>query len=336
CKKLADVDKDHRTKASVAVLADKILAPINSGCVSPESSLRVADFIQNFYLPQAAKSLRPSTVKDYAYIFEDHLRRRLGEISLRDFRTVIGQRLMASINGVGHKRLLRIKSFLSGVFTHAKREGILDGENPMRGVSVQGRPTRPKMPVYEISEIEEMLTALPEPAHTVVAVAAFTGLRVSELRGLRWEDFDGESLHVRRSVWRRHVGATKTPESEASVPVLPFLKKALEKHRNWKSDGSYIFAGEKFGAPLNLANLARRVIKPAIKAKGVEWKGWHAFRRGLASNLYALGVQPKVIQAILRHSDIGTTLAYYVATPDEESRAALRKIENSFVPWTLL
>jgi len=144
------------------------------------------------------------------------------------------------------------------------------------------------------------------------------------------------------------------------VPVLPILQKLLEEYRI-KTNGKpadYIFAGERRGAPLNLANLANRVVKPALKEqemspetraaleevlKGqpedvrkrveeqnrtVQWKGWHAFRRGLASNLYSLGVQPKVIQAILRHSDIGTTLSYYVQTADDESRAALQKIED--------
>jgi integrase len=51
--------------------------------------------------------------------------------------------------------------------------------------------------------------------------------------------------------------------------------------------------------------------------------GWHCFRRSLASNLYSLGVKPKVIQAILRHSDIATTLGFYVETSESESREAL-------------
>jgi len=171
----------------------------------------------------------------------------------------------------------------------------------------------------------------------VIATAAVTGLRMSEIRGLRWSDFDGENLHVRRSVWRTHVGQTKTEDSERSVPVLPLLQKVLEKYRGDASSDAYIFAGEKRGAPLNLPNLAARDIKPALKNAmqkdpelKLEWKGWHAFRRGLASNLYSLGIQPKVIQAILRHSDIGTTLSYYVQTPYEESRDALRVIESAF------
>ena len=61
------------------------------------------------------------------------------------------------------------------------------------------------------------------------------------------------------------------------------------------------------GGALDLDNLADRVIKPILKANGLEWKGWHAYRRGLATNLHELGVPDIVIQAILRHEDIRTT-----------------------------
>jgi integrase len=170
-------------------------------------------------------------------------------------------------------------------------------------------------------------------AFTAISVAAFAGLRLSELRGLRWSDYDGRSLTVSRSVWRTHVGPTKTESSANSVPVLPVLAKILDDHRSRTrgTNDDYIFKGERRGGPANLANLAMRVIKPALaKSEGdpLEWKGWHAFRRSLASNLYSCGVSPKVIQAILRHSDIGTTLDFYVQTPDAESRSALLKIED--------
>jgi integrase len=240
---------------------------------------------------------------------------------------------------VGHKTLLRIKSFLSGTFKHAKREGLTAFENPMRDVSVPGRPKKFRGEVYTVSEIENIGEAVGKADHrafAAVSVAAFAGLRLSEIRGLRWADYDGRSLRISRSVWRTHVGPTKTEESEASVPVLPLLAKILDDHRvrTGGADSDYIFRGERRGSPLNLHNLVRRVILPALNEYACEigtpipWKGWHAFRRGLASNLYDLGVKPKVIQAILRHSDIGTTLAYYVETPDEETRAALAKIEE--------
>jgi integrase len=60
----------------------------------------------------------------------------------------------------------------------------------------------------------------------------------------------------------------------------------------------------------------------------MEWKGWHAFRRGLASNLYGLGIQPLVIAAILRHGDISTTLQFYTKVPESASKEALQKIDE--------
>ncbi len=72
------------------------------------------------------------------------------------------------------------------------------------------------------------------------------------------------------------------------------------------------------GKPLNLDNLARRVIAPAV-----EWHGWHAFRRGLATNLHALGVDDKTIQAILRHTNVGLTMNVYVKSVGESQVNAM-------------
>ena len=61
----------------------------------------------------------------------------------------------------------------------------------------------------------------------------------------------------------------------------------------------------------------------------IRWSGYHGFRRGLASNLLGLGVNPKIIQAILRHSDVTTTLQFYTLVPDEDTRIAMQKLEDS-------
>lgn len=329
-KKLARVSDAYPTKASVALLAAKILEPINTGAQTPASALRVAHFIEHVYFPTVKAELRPSTYKTYKKdIFEKHLKEKLGDIRLRDFQVVHGQRLLRQIP-VGHRTLMHIKSFLSSVFKLARREGILGTENPMRDVSVPGRPSRFRGAAYNITQVEEMLNVLPGTARVVVAVAALTGLRAGEIRGLRWTDFDGDLLMVSRSVWRTHVSAPKTLESEAPVPCIPFLKKVLEKYRNGAAADAYIFAGARRGQPLNLANLARRVLKPALAKANLPWLGWHAFRRGLASNLSALGVQPIVITAIMRHSDPATAVNYYIKIDDTAAREAMAKLENAF------
>jgi integrase len=60
-----------------------------------------------------------------------------------------------------------------------------------------------------------------------------------------------------------------------------------------------------------------------------EWQGWHAFRRGLATNLHRLGVDDKTIQAILRHSNVAVTQACYIKTLPEQSIAAMEKLETA-------
>jgi integrase len=300
---------------------------------------------------------------------------RIGSLRLRDFRVAHGQRLLSAIAKdnpeMGHKTLLRLKSFLSGVFKHARTEGYLDDENPMRDVTLPRSVRRVKFrgDTYTVKEITTLLANVywsdypGRVAFAVVATAAFTGLRLAELRGLQWGDFSGDRLSVQRTVWRTKQGLPKTESSENTVPVLPILRSMLENYHHYLTGSveeenlgkavkptDWMFAGERRGTSMNLPNLVRRVIIPLLTRCSVchnpehlhegldhpfkldetipKWKGWHCFRRSLASNLYALGVKPKVIQAILRHSDIATTLDFYVETSEAESRSALDMLTN--------
>lgn len=77
------------------------------------------------------------------------------------------------------------KNFLSGIFRHAAQQGYFDGANPVKLAEVpafapNGAETKP----YTLEEIMAMLKVLSEPSATAVATAAFTGLRLGELRGL--------------------------------------------------------------------------------------------------------------------------------------------------------
>jgi Phage integrase family len=60
-----------------------------------------------------------------------------------------------------------------------------------------------------------------------------------------------------------------------------------------------------------------------------KWRGWHAARRGLGSNLYALGVPEKVIQQILRHANVSTTATYYIKTVPAQVTDAMEKLKQA-------
>ena len=223
--------------------------------------------------------------------------------------------------------LKNVKGFLSGAFRYAVRTGVLRF-NPMRETMLpKGKPMESRR-AYSLAQIQSMLEVLGEPERTAILVAALTGLRKSEIRGLRREDYDGKTIQVRRSVWRTHVGETKTPGSAASIPVLPVLAKALDLHLS-RSASPYIFCGGT-GRPLVLENVTRRKVAPVLAKAGIAWSGWHGFRRGLATTLSDLGVKDKVTQKILRHASVETTRKHYIKTSTGQADAAIKKLGKAF------
>ena len=162
------------------------------------------------------------------------------------------------------------------------------------------------------------------------ASAGFGGFSHSELRGLRWDDWQVGQMFVAQSVGDDNlVCETKNEYREAAVPIIPMLSAVLSALRSAEGNPKtgYIFAGKK-GQPLNLHNLANRAIKPAMRAAGLEWHGWHAFRRGLATNLKKLGVDDGHIQRILRHGDRGTTQRFYIRELPEAAVEAMNLMEK--------
>ena len=128
-------------------------------------------------------------------------------------------------------------------------------------------------------------------------------------------------------MWRSVVGKPKGKAGKGLIPVVPRLRHLLNQQK--KASG-YILPGRKPDTALNLDELAMDVIRPTLSAHGITWHGWHAFRRGLATNLKQLGVDDLTIQAILRHSDVSVTRRAYIKTVPTDSDDAMNALENVF------
>ncbi|MBZ5550539.1 MAG: site-specific integrase [Acidobacteriia bacterium] len=331
-KRIASLEECPR-KADAQRLAYEMMYMVNTEVTSPCSTMPLVRFVEEVYLPHVEAQNRASTLKGYRNIWRTQIKPRVGEIRVRDFRTWNGERLLkriASELGLSRSSLKHTKSVLSAIFKHTKRCGAISGVNPVQDVSIPHARESEDTHAYSLEEIYRMLELLPDPALTVVATAAFTGLRKGELRGLRWENYTGEEIQVRHSVWNRHVTDPKTRKSKAPVPVIAPLQKFLERYRAavGQPQTGWMFAAGK-GTPLHLDNLARRVIKPLLEKAGIEWHGWHAFRRGLATTLQRQGVTIKTAQAILRHADYETTANHYIKTVDADAVQAMELVEKA-------
>jgi integrase len=270
-------------------------------------------------------------------MWQHHFQARCGSTLLRDVRCADVQSWLEAIaredrtktgEALRHESMKHLKSFASGIFSHARRQGFYDGANPVENTAIPPSPQGQDTYAYSLEEITRMLMVLPEPAATLVTVAAYTGARRGEIRGMRWENYHDNAIYIEHSIWESHVSEPKTKASKAPVPIIRQLAARLELHR--KRLGLPI-SGVMFpaanGQPLSLNNVLNRQIRPALKKAGIEWHGWHGFRRGLATNLNRMGVQDKTIQAMLRHSNISTTTNIYIKSVDADVVSAMNALE---------
>jgi integrase len=139
-------------------------------------------------------------------------------------------------------------------------------------------------------------------------------------------------LTINRSIWKSVVNLPKTRASRASLPVIPALAEILDEYRRSMGDpeaGVVFHSGD--GLPINMEKVGRRVIRvirPALESVDLLWYGWHAFRRGLASNLYAMGAQDKVGQRLLRHSKPHVTRERHIKVFDRTLLDAVEKVQR--------
>jgi integrase len=304
-----------RTCKAVKLKRDDFMRTINVSQVS-EADMKVTEFWEQRYLPFVTENMKPSTVSGYKQIWNQHLKAHFEGATLQGYRTHVGSALLLSLTKTqGRRTLNHIRSLASGIFTHAVNEGRLES-NPWHDVKILGKVRAPNPTShYTLEEAENIISALVEhvECQLMIALSFFVGLRPSEIAGLKWDDFDGESVHIRRACVRSKVVTCKTPESVATLPLLPqvLVPLALWRKKKGNPTEGWVFANER-GNPQELKDVVRRTIRPILEKENIKWKGLYAGRRGAATAIIGLtGGNYAAAQELLRHKHMSTTLQFY-------------------------
>lgn len=165
-------------------------------------------------------------------------------------------------------------------------------------------------------------------------VCATTGLSISETLGLKWEDIDfmkGQA-NVLRSVVDGSIGHYKTEVSQQPVPLDALTRGQIQ---SWlaitmhASDADWLFASDRlFGKMPIWSNVSlQKVLQPAAKRAGITKRiGWHIFRHTYSSLLSEYGSDVKVVQELMRHAKISTTMEVYTHARMETKREAQSRV----------
>jgi len=199
---------------------------------------------------------------------------------------------------------------MSVLFNHACRYEFFD-RNPIRLVR-QGTKRKAAPNLLTPDEIKTLIDGLAIRERTLVLLAASTGLRQSELFGLKWRDinFTDNLIHITRSIVCGVVGPCKTESSQKPVPVHPLMIETLvtwKEQQRYREPDDWVFASKRYRGrkPYWGQEILRKSILPRAHELGIEERfGWHTFRHTYSTLVRSVGTEFKVMQELLRHSSL--------------------------------
>jgi integrase len=329
-------------------IRDEFLRPANQGMVKLGSATKFEDYVESVYKPVVLPTMAKSTRDRAMSVYENYLRPSFGEVCLRDITPLTVQRYVSGMAGwkLSQESKDKVRDVLSSILGTAMRYGLLIN-NPVEGVRLPAAKSgRRSKPYISQEQFNLLLNSVAEPYATMIFVAAYTGLRVSELIGLRWRNVHKDCIGIEERYCRGDWGAPKSAASNAVIPVnlavidrIHRLKRltvevragrALRRYPAVKSSAPdyLVFQSVKKGAPMRDNNILVRHIKPAARAIGLPWVNWQVLRRSFAMRLKKQGADVKDAQALMRHSKASTTLDVYMQFDSESQRRVVDGLVN--------
>jgi integrase len=232
----------------------------------------------------------------------------------------------------------KVRNIMSALYSHAIRWEMHD-KNPI--TLVRQSTKRERIPaVLTVDELKALLAQLTGAHYAMVYVAATTGLRVSEILGLRWQDcdFHAGEINLSQGVVRQYETEMKTEASRKPVPMEEGLADVLAEWRSqcaYNQNSDWVFASVDMHGmrPLTPNAAIQKRIRPAALRAGItKHIGWHTLRHSFGTLLKANGEDVATVQALMRHASASTTLHYVQAvTPAKRQaqRAIVRQLDPS-------
>ena len=332
----------------VKKIAAEHLRPMNQGLVSIGSATNFTEFVDNVYTPVSLTKMASSTQDRYQGIIDNYLKPQFGGLCLRDISVLTVDRYLSGLGKgkLSHESMDKIRDVLSSILKSAVRYELLV-KNPVEGIRLpkpkQGKRSKPFLSPEQFTALVNLIA---EPYASMVYVAVYTGLRVSELIGLKWGDIGENSINIDERYCRGDWGMPKSEASNTTIPVngsvierIQRLKtlvvevragRGIRRYRVVRASGAedLVFSSLVNGKPMRDNNILVRHIKPAARKLGLAYVNWQVLRRSFATWLKLAGADVKDAQALMRHSRASTTLDIYQQFIPESERKVVDKLSG--------
>ena len=306
-------------------------------------SSETVDELATAWLEDRRVWIKESSYCHYHQILRSHILPALGTQKIQDLEPEDVLSFLRSLKNNDHdlsiKTITDIWAVLRMILQYGK---VLNTINvSMERLSLPNRET-PKIAVLTKSEQETLEKVLRNSNdHSLciaVLLALYTGLRIGEICGLRWEDLDAESrtLRVSRTVLRIRnlnpeshertklvVQKPKSSQSKRSIPIPVFLFSEMDRER--KPDSYYVLTGTE--NPTEPRNLQKR-LHTFLKHHGMQGYSFHSLRHTFATRCIECGMDVKSLSEIMGHAAVSTTMQMYVHPSMDTKREQINKMES--------
>lgn len=279
-------------------------------------------------LDRSGRRYRPATVRSYREAIGKYLAPRLGHLRLGEVRRADAQALVDEMHaaGLAGSTVRNKLDPLRVVYRRAMQDDEIT-RNPVEKLRLPAMTTKARQ-IANPERVGDLLDALPAGERAAWSTAFYAGLRVGELRALRWQhvDFDAGRIHVEAG-WDDQEGEqdTKTAAGERTIPLVGRLRADLARHKlatGRAADG--LCFGRTATSAFTRSTLRSRALA-AWKLADLDPLTPHEARHTCASYLAAAGLTPKEAQTAMGHADIRTTMNIYAkAVPGWEQGAAAK------------
>ena len=328
------------------------------------SSDMTVDAWVNKWLNDVIGNRAPNTIRNYRERYEHNIQPFIGSMRLRDVRPMDCQIILNSMEKDYAGSTIRQTYMTMGTFfKSAKDNGLID-KHPMDGI----RYTKPVRAVDDIhfltvDEQKRFLEAA-KRSHNYPQYALIleTGLRTGEMIGLTWDviDWEKRTLTVNKTLEFRYQQSewrAGPPKSESSYRTIPLTDTAYNLLRTIYDTRAYRKESKELSSTLTFMDrrtgLERKLVmrdlvfinwRTGMPAKnssydthlyklcddaGIERFCMHALRHTYATRAIESGMQPKILQKLLGHSSITTTMNRYVHVTDDSMQKAVAQFSRA-------
>ena len=330
------------------------------------SEMTVDDWF-NFWIENIVGDLAPNTRRNYRERYNRNMKAILGRLKLSDVKPMHCKAVLTRMDKDYAGSTIRQAYIAMGtMFRSALMNGMI-AKHPMDGV----RYTKPVRAVSDIKFLtiqeQEKFLEVAKRSHNYFQYALMleTGLRTGEMIGLTWDaiDWKKRTLTVNKTLEYRHkqgywrAGPPKTQQSYRTIPLTSKAYAILEmvaanvgerkESETLSQTLEYIdrrtgqtstlvmrdlvFINFRTGEPAKNSSYDTHLYKLCDEA-GIKRFSMHVLRHTYATRAIERGVQPKVLQKLLGHASIQTTMDRYVHVTDESLSIAIKQFEGTTSP----